>query len=64
MIMLPATSEPALKGSINSPSHIFFNRSEIDKTMNLKTVIGKSVNAYRFHEEQTNPSMMMVFTEH
>ena len=66
--MQPAASQPALKGSKNSPSHIFFNRSEINKAMSLKTdieaVIGKSVNAYRFHEEQTDPSMMMVFTEH
>ncbi|EPJ52909.1 MAG: hypothetical protein OFPI_12210 [Osedax symbiont Rs2] len=66
--MQPAASAPALKGSKNSPSHIFFNRSDIGKAMSLKldieAVIGKSVNAYRFHEEQTDPSMMMVFTEH
>ena len=66
--MQPAASEPALKGSKDSPSHIFFNRSEIGKAMDLKSdieaVIGMSVNAYRFHEEQTDPSMMMVFTDH
>lgn len=63
-----ATSLEALKGSEKSPSHIFFNRSEIDKAMGIKKlieeVIGYPVNAYRFHEEQTDPSMMMVFTEH
>ncbi|NQZ30036.1 MAG: hypothetical protein HRU06_02130 [Oceanospirillaceae bacterium] len=66
--MQPAANEPALTGSKKSPSHIFFNRSEIDKAMKIKSliedVIGKSVNAYRFHEEQTDPSMMMVFTAH
>ena len=66
--MQPAATVPALEGSKNSPSHIFFNRSDIAKAMSLKldieAVIGKSVNAYRFHEEQTDPSMMMVFTEH
>lgn len=62
-----ATSVDALKGSEKSPSHIFFNRSEIDKAMGIKQlieeVIGFPVNAYRFHEEQSDPSMMMVFTE-
>lgn len=62
-----AMSVDALKGSENSPSHIFFNRSEMDKAMKIKKlieeVIGYPVNAYRFHEEQADPSMMMVFTE-
>ena len=63
-----AMSVDALKGSEKSPSHIFFNRSEMDKAMKIKKlieeVIGYPVNAYRFHEEQTDPSMMMVFTEY
>lgn len=62
-----AASEPALKGSRNSPSHIFFNRGELSKAMQIKSliegVIGYPVNAYRFHNEQTDPSMMMVFTD-
>lgn len=66
--MQPAASEPALKGSKNSPSHLFFNRSDINTAMQIKSlieeVIGKPVNAYRFHEYQTDPAMMMVFTEH
>ncbi len=65
--MKKASTVPALTGSKNSPSHIFFNRSEVGKAMKIKSlieeVIGSSVNAYRFHEEQKNPSMMMVFTE-
>lgn len=63
-----AQSVEALKGSEKSPSHIFFNRSEIDKAMKIKKlieeVIGYPVNSYRFHEEQQDPSMMMVFTEY
>ncbi|MFT5708138.1 MAG: hypothetical protein ACI9ES_002440 [Oceanospirillaceae bacterium] len=62
-----AATIPALKGSKNSPSHIFFNHGDLDKAMKIKSlieqVIGHSVNAYQFHEPQTNPSMMMVFTE-
>ncbi len=63
-----ATTVDALKGSEKSPSHIFFNRSEMERAMKIKKlieeVIGYPVNAYRFHEEQTDPSMMMVFTEY
>ena len=62
-----AASLPALKGSEKSPSHIFFNRSEIQRAMKLKALIegavGSSVNAYRFHEPQTDPSMLIVFTD-
>lgn len=62
-----AASEPALKGSRNSPSHIFFNRGELSKAMQIKSliedVVGYPVNAYRFHNSQTDPSMMMVFTD-
>ncbi|NRA20826.1 MAG: hypothetical protein HRU05_10145 [Oceanospirillaceae bacterium] len=65
--MEKAESVPALNGTKRSPSHIFFNRSDMDKAMKIKLlieeVIGKSVNAYRFQEPQTDPSMMMVFTE-
>ena len=62
-----ASTVAALAGSENSPSHIFYNRSEIDKAMKIKRMIekllGHAVNAYRFHEEQHDPSMMLVFTE-
>ncbi len=62
-----AATIPALKSSKNTPNHIFFNRSEFDKAMKIKAmiekVLGHTVNAYRFHEQQQNPSMMMVFTE-
>jgi len=62
-----AASLPALKGSEKSPSHIFFNRSEIQRAMKIKAliegVVGSAVNAYRFHEPQTDPSMLMVFTD-
>jgi len=62
-----AASLPALKGSEKSPSHIFFNRSEIQRAMKIKGliegVVGTAVNAYRFHEPQADPSMLMVFTD-
>ncbi|MEH6443921.1 MAG: hypothetical protein V7784_08485 [Oceanospirillaceae bacterium] len=65
--MQTAATIPALEGSKNSPSHIFFNHGDLDKAMKIKSlieeVIGHPVNAYQFHEPQINPSMMMVFTE-
>jgi len=62
-----AASLPALKGSAKSPSHIFFNHGQLARAMKIKalieSVVGSSVNAYRFHEPQTDPSMLMVFTD-
>jgi hypothetical protein len=65
--MQTASTIPALKGSKNSPSHIFYNHGQFDTAMKIKRliedVIGYPVNAYQFQEPQTDPSMMMVFTE-
>ena len=65
--MQTASTIPALKGSKNSPSHIFYNHGDFDKAMTIKRlideVIGYPVNAYQFQDPQTDPSMMMVFTE-
>ncbi len=65
--MQTASTIPALKGSRNSPSHIFYNHGDFDKAMSIKRliddVIGYPVNAYQFQDPQTDPSMMMVFTE-
>ena len=65
--MQTASTISALKGSKNSPSHIFYNHGDFDKAMSIKRliedVIGLPVNAYQFQEPQTDPSMMMVFTE-
>jgi len=65
--MQTASTVPALKGSRNSPSHIFYNHGDFNKAMGIKRliddVIGYPVNAYQFQDPQTDPSMMMVFTE-
>jgi len=65
--MQTASTVPALQGSRNSPSHIFYNHGDFNKAMSIKRliddVIGSPVNAYQFQDPQTDPSMMMVFTE-
>ncbi|MEH6442776.1 MAG: hypothetical protein V7784_02675 [Oceanospirillaceae bacterium] len=64
--LLPADNVEELQYKRYSPSHIFFKNEELAQAMAVKsdieTIIGHSINAYRFAESQDKVSMMVVFT--